>query len=918
MIRERWKEIKDKLDAALDLEPAQRRAYLNEVAGANPELGRELESLLAAHEKAGTDFLNAPAAKAIAQSDVREPSEILAGKRIGAYRIVAEIGVGGMGEVYRAFRVDEYKKEVAIKVVRAGQDSGFVVSRFKNERQILASLDHPNIARLLDGGTTESGLPYFVMELIEGQPIDEYCHNRKVSTAERLRLFLQVCSAVQFAHQRLIIHRDIKPSNILVTSNGTPKLLDFGIAKILDTEAVTGLFEPTLTIFRALTPAYASPEQVKGEPITTASDVYSLGVVLYELLTGCHPYRKFHSTPQEIGRAACEVEPEKPSIAVKRKIAEARGEILSPAALPDIVDSSVEKLSKRLRGDLDNIVLMALRKEPQRRYASVEQFAEDLRRYLENLPVLARNDTIGYRTSKFISRHWAGVAAAILVVLTVTAGLIATYTESRIAERERARAEQRFNDVRELAKWNLFDLHDAIQPLPGSAPVRHLVIQRALTYLDKLSRDAGGDRGLMREVASGYERIAGLEGNFSGPGIGDSKAALESYQKALAIREFLVASSNNDVNELKAKTRLLGSYARLLLIMGRTEEALRIAKNGLNLAELVVQKRPQDPDAIIGEARTHLYIAAVMGGDGSSASTRQLPEAIEHDRAAVRLLEQLAGAKQDAILQKGLFQARVALAFHLGKNREFDQALHAYDASISSGFESLPASARFSFYNHRAVVFDRIGDFRRALDDERKNFSIVEPMVQADPSDLVAQINLAITQGSTGVQEARLGEKVAGEKLVDAAIESGERLLAANRYERFYQSLLLIGYSYQGEILSRMGDQNAAFEKYSQSLATASELAQNEPQDLESRLGIAKLHTALAVVLAKRGRYSEAQDELRTSLKNSDDLLNMRPQDAEILYVDKMARDYLAALNQCSPGRVCGSVSSFQLPNLNN
>jgi serine/threonine protein kinase len=282
MVPERWDEIKDRLQAALELEPEQRDAYVNQVAATNPELRHELESLIASHEQAGTDFLNTSAAQAVAL-DNSGGRAVSVGRRIGPYQIIEEIGTGGMGEVYRAFRADDqYHKQVAIKLVRGGQDSAFVLNRFRNERQILAILDHPNIARLLDGGTTEEGVPYFAMELIEGNPIDEYCANHKLSISERLKLFLLVCSAVQYAHQRLIIHRDLKPGNILVTTESTPKLLDFGIAKLLDTDAIDGRFEPTLTMFRVLTPGYASPEQVKGEPITTASDVYVFYLVVME------------------------------------------------------------------------------------------------------------------------------------------------------------------------------------------------------------------------------------------------------------------------------------------------------------------------------------------------------------------------------------------------------------------------------------------------------------------------------------------------------------------------------------------------------------------------------------------------------------------------------------------------------------
>jgi len=425
MIGEEWDEIKAKLHAAMELGPAERDAYLKEVAAASPELYQELQSLLASYERAGPDFLNSSAAKVVLLKDNASAIATI-GKRIGPYQIIEQIGTGGMGEVYRAFRADDqYQKQVAIKLVRAGQDSGFVLSRFKNERQILASLDHPNIARLFDGGTTEEGVPYFVMELIDGEPIDEYCNHRKLPVSERLRLFLQVCSAVQYAHQRLIIHRDIKPGNILVTSEGVAKLLDFGIAKILDAEAVGGRVEATLTVFRVMTPGYASPEQIKGEPITTTSDVYSLGVVLYELLTGRHPYRRADSTPQEVARAACETEPDKPSKAVWRTKAGSDADAAqSGASRTERASDSAEKLSRNLRGDLDNIILMAMRKEPQRRYASVQEFGEDIRRHLETLPVIARKDTARYRAAKFIRRNKVSVlTTAVFACLALVAGL---------------------------------------------------------------------------------------------------------------------------------------------------------------------------------------------------------------------------------------------------------------------------------------------------------------------------------------------------------------------------------------------------------------------------------------------------------------------------------------------------------------
>jgi eukaryotic-like serine/threonine-protein kinase len=310
---ERWKQVKHLLDEAIALDPAGRSSFLDRSCAGDSELKDEVESLLSAHDQAGTGFLNTPAVDLPAGS---APAPTRVGRRIGAYNILEEIGHGGMGEVYRACRADgQYEKEVAIKLVRGGYDTTSVLDRFRHERQILASLDHPNIARLLDGGTTEDGIPYLVMELIEGIPVDRYCDVNQLNVNQRLRLFVQVCGAVQYAHQRLVIHRDIKPGNILVTKEGVPKLLDFGIAKILDPASSS-----ETTIASPMTPEYASPEQIRGEPITTATDVYSLGVVLYQLLAGRSPYPAKTRTPHELALAICESEPERPSVAVLKSL----------------------------------------------------------------------------------------------------------------------------------------------------------------------------------------------------------------------------------------------------------------------------------------------------------------------------------------------------------------------------------------------------------------------------------------------------------------------------------------------------------------------------------------------------------------------------------------------------------------------
>ena len=413
MSPERWRQLEGIFQSAADCPPRERAAFLDSASAGDPELRREVESLLALHDKSGPTIPSAlPDALAVLEQRSAQQNE---GRRIGAYRIIREIGHGGMGNVYLAARSDDaFEKLVALKVIRRGLDTDEITGRFRAERQILAMLDHPNVARLLDGGTTDDGLPYFVMEYIEGEPIDQYCETHKVTVAERLRLFQGVCAAVSYAHQNLIVHRDIKPGNVLVTKEGVPRLLDFGIAKLLAPQ--TAAHDMTVTALRPLTPEYASPEQVRGDPVATASDIYSLGVLLYGLLAGHRPYRSAMTSPAAIENAICHEEPEKPS------------------------DRGPKELRRQLRGDLDTIVLMALRKEPRRRYPSVEQFSGDIRRHLARLPVIARPDTLGYRAAKFVQRNKAWVAMAAITFLSLAGGIAASLWQTHVARLEQAKA----------------------------------------------------------------------------------------------------------------------------------------------------------------------------------------------------------------------------------------------------------------------------------------------------------------------------------------------------------------------------------------------------------------------------------------------------------------------------------------------
>jgi serine/threonine-protein kinase len=437
---ERWRLVESLVEGALAVPAGEpRAAWLAANCGGDERLRAEAASLVAVDEEAA-DFLGEPVAARAARLLAADDCLSRAGQRVGQYELIEEIGRGGMGVVYLAERGDgEFRQRVAVKLIRRGLDTEDILRRFLNERQILSGLGHPNIARLLDGGTTPDGAPYFVMEYVEGLPLLRFCDERGLSVAERLRMFRLICSAVQYAHQNLVVHRDLKPSNVLVTDGGEPKLLDFGVAKLLKPQASPGAGMTETRGVRVMTPEYASPEQVRGERVTTATDVYSLGVILYELLTGARPYRLKGASPEELSKAVCDYEPSKPSEAIPGpapRAPKSKGGPSNPNPPP--------RNPKLLRGDLDNIVLMAMRKEAARRYQSVEQFSADIERHLKGQPVIARNDTIGYRASKFVRRHRAGVAATALVALAVVAGLVGTAWQARAArvERDRANAEK--------------------------------------------------------------------------------------------------------------------------------------------------------------------------------------------------------------------------------------------------------------------------------------------------------------------------------------------------------------------------------------------------------------------------------------------------------------------------------------------
>ena len=431
MDRDRWQRVKAIFDDALDQDTSARGAFLDDACDGDSELRAEVEALLASDD-VSQPFLKPPVEGAAIGLLTEAYERDDTGTRVGRYRLQERLGAGGMGTVHRAVRDDgAFDQQVAVKLIKRGMATDDILQRFRQERQTLAHLEHAHIARLIDGGATDDGTPYLVLEYVEGQPIHRYCDERKLSVPERLKLFRTVCAAVQHAHRSLIVHRDLKPGNILVTNDGVAKLVDFGIAKILTGDGLDAGQAVTATEQRMMTPQYASPEQIRGEPITTSTDVYSLGVILYELLCGHRPYH-IGGSPREAERLICDVDPTTPSVAAARIEDVGKrnggGATLTPASISRARSTHPEELRRHLRGDLDTIVLTAMHKDRQMRYPSVERLADDIDRYLTGLPVLAHRDSVGYRASKFVRRHKAPVIACAIALLSLIGGVIGTTT----------------------------------------------------------------------------------------------------------------------------------------------------------------------------------------------------------------------------------------------------------------------------------------------------------------------------------------------------------------------------------------------------------------------------------------------------------------------------------------------------------
>jgi tRNA A-37 threonylcarbamoyl transferase component Bud32 len=583
MTPERWQQVDRVFQAAVDLPPGDRPAFLAEACQADDELRREVESLIESHEQAGSFIENATLETTAPFARDEHPD------RLGPYRILRELGRGGMGRVYLAEQEGEgFRRQVALKVIERHADDTEVGRRFREERRILAGLEHPGIARFYDAGRSSEGAWFLALEYVEGQDLRTFVERRGLDLRSRVGLFLQVLDAVDFAHRRLVIHRDLKPGNVLVDAQGRAKLLDFGIAKILDPEQDA---EDTRTQRPAFTLAYASPEQLRGERITVATDVYSAGVMLYELLVGRRPFDRPATTSPV-------PDPQAPSTAARQRAATVRE---GPENGPLV-------RWRDLAGDLDAITLKALRPSPDSRYPSAASFAEDLRRWQAGEPVEARRGGRRYRLAKFVTRHHVALAAAAAVLLALAGGLSVALLQRSRALAAQAQAERTVADLHALTQSMLFEIHDGVRLLPNSLKVRDTILQKATEVLDRLSTTAGDDPRLLADLASGYRQLGTLykaHPAFGGRSFGQPKVAIRHFERARLLRERVAALPGAGFDERLAAARSLLDLAQPQLYAGDAAAFTRSIEAGLSRLQALEGAAPDPTVLLFWRAAAH-------------------------------------------------------------------------------------------------------------------------------------------------------------------------------------------------------------------------------------------------------------------------------------------------------------------------
>jgi non-specific serine/threonine protein kinase/serine/threonine-protein kinase len=727
-----WAEVEAIFELVVDLDGHAREAALDARCQGRPGMRAEVEAILAADGQA--DRLSVPDA----------PTQI--GSTVGPFRLIEAIGAGGMGTVYRAERADgTFAQQVAVKVIATSVDHAGTAHRFRAERQILASLRHPNIVSLLDGGVTSHGQAYLVMEYVDGVPIAEYCAKHALPLADRLRLFRAVCSAVHYAHRHAVVHRDLKPANILVTADAAPKVLDFGVAKLLDESTAAGS-TATLLAPAGLTPNYASPEQFRCLTVTTSSDVYALGILLYELLTDVRPYETEGQPLDEVMRLVVESDPPRPSSRTR----------VACSALPYEPNSV-------LKGDLDAIVRRAIDKQPERRYGSAEELAEDVGRFLAGIPVAAREPSFGYVVQKLAARHKAAFVSIGVCIVVIVAALVVAISQARIATTERRRAERRFSDVRQLSNALIFEIHDLVAPLPGSTPVRSMIVTRALRYLEQLAQEAQGDAALQLELAGAYIQIGRVQGSPGRANLGDPDGAIQSFRRAQRLLDPLVKAPNPDAGVVSQFVEATRSLAGSMHAMpAHKAGALAEARKAVDAAEAYLERTPANV-----RARNLVASATFMAALAADMAPASLPL---WERSGA-IYEALLAERADTEAMRNVALVQKYLGTYHQVHQDYERALSHYERA-------------------------------RVLDEQR---------LSQNPTDRITQLDVALDLSNVADIRWRRGERAAA-ALFERSLAMRQALADSDPKDEFAQSRVAYAREYLARIYRDLNELPRALE----------------------------------------------------------------------------------------------------------
>ncbi|MDM4767636.1 serine/threonine-protein kinase [Pelomonas sp. SE-A7] len=843
---EQWAELRRLFEQALALPPEQ-RAALADQAGLDAAVRGELLSLLAQQTDAGAGRL---------LLDPLLPAQAPGGRpglRLGGWALTELLGLGGMGEVWAARRVDgRFEGEAAIKLLRQGLDGAAVQRRFAQEQQALARLHHPHIAQLFDAGLSEDGRPYFVMERIQGQPLDQAA--RSLPLRERVGLMLQLCEAVAHAHGQLLVHRDLKPGNALVDREGRVKLLDFGIAKALDPLEMrleAGAEPLTLNGQRPFTPAYASPEQVRGEPVSTATDIYSLGVLLYQLLAGLSPYGREATTPAEQARAVLDEQPQPPSLVAQRP---------------------------ELRGDLDNIVMKALEKEPARRYPTVQALHDDLRAWLDGLPVSARAQDWRYVLGKLMRRHRAAVAALVVGLFGLLAGGSAAAWQWRETLHARELAESRLAAVKQFNRGVVRRMGQALSNLPGGMQAKEAMLRDTLDSLETLVAQAESDLDLLGDLAIVYESIAEIQGNDTGLSLGKGREAERNASRAIDYARRAWPAKQGDLEFIQ-------SYANMHIIRalqaradGRMDDALGLARQSEDILQTGLKRFPKERELQGPLAQTWLYIGQFHDASGRPSLNKpavalewfqrasaafEAMEAEQHHREIVHELGTLAGARSRSLVNLG----------RLDEAYEFEQkAVANHEAELREESHNLGARSSLAVeLSHLAFTAWRRGDASAAEASSRRSLALLDSIIQTEGP----QSKWVQTRKLLG---AHLGRALLAQGKPEAAVQPLEIALAASPQPdagkaapAMWKSVLLRRSWLTADLagaLAQTGQPARALALGREQLALLQDFVQRQPQDRDARVVLSRLTGSLAELPgAEAGWRGEACAGLRQAAR---------------------------------------------------